>query len=411
LATNSCTNPTIFSLVFCCKAVGATRTGQQYLVTKALLQSSMALNVAMYLLVKSEHKPEGASNEFAMEGNDASSIQAHPVMARLQQWNSLAQKLEDRVENKVANLSDQVDNLVKAAALMQSDQVEDDDEMEEDSGSEKEEAATASLHQEVNTSPEEHGVTASSSEDDEEEISWNVLNEAKFGLRPNEIASKKQKRGRKRPVDSFADLGEVFVDQDDGKSGKAKSSFASTLNAIEQRTATKSRKRRPAPLAEQLDDPQEDDEELRSGLRMMEEELERPEGGMDGKGDQNDDEIDDELDDGDELGFYDKVAKKSQDKKAFKKSLYHVAPKYPRLEKEVEGERAVSGIIMKNRGLVPHKAKINRNPRVKKREQYRKALISRKGAVREVRTEEGHKYGGEETGIKSGLSRSRKLVS
>jgi U3 small nucleolar RNA-associated protein 3 len=75
------------------------------------------------------------------------------------------------------------------------------------------------------------------------------------------------------------------------------------------------------------------------------------------------------------------------------------------------GERAISRVIMKNRGLVAHKSKINSNPRVKKREQYRKALIRRKGAVREVRNDEGHKYGGEGTGIKSGISRSRKLVS
>ena len=75
------------------------------------------------------------------------------------------------------------------------------------------------------------------------------------------------------------------------------------------------------------------------------------------------------------------------------------------------GERAISRAIMKNRGLVPHKNKLNRNPRVKKREQYRKALIRRKGTVREVRTDEGHKYGGEETGIKRGISRSRKLAN
>ena len=73
------------------------------------------------------------------------------------------------------------------------------------------------------------------------------------------------------------------------------------------------------------------------------------------------------------------------------------------------GERAIGRYIMQNRGLVAHKPKINRNPRVKKREQYRKALIRRKGAVREIRTEEGHVYGGETTGIKSGISRSRKL--
>lgn len=73
------------------------------------------------------------------------------------------------------------------------------------------------------------------------------------------------------------------------------------------------------------------------------------------------------------------------------------------------GERPIGRMIMKNRGLVAHKNKLNRNPRVKKREQYRKALIRRKGTVREVRTDEGHKYGGEETGIKSRISRSRKL--
>ena len=67
--------------------------------------------------------------------------------------------------------------------------------------------------------------------------------------------------------------------------------------------------------------------------------------------------------------------------------------------------------MSKNRGLVAHKAKINRNPRVKKREQYRKALISRKGSIREIRTDESHKYQGESTGIKSGISRSRKLLS
>ena len=76
---------------------------------------------------------------------------------------------------------------------------------------------------------------------------------------------------------------------------------------------------------------------------------------------------------------------------------------------QLVGERGVTRAIMKNRGLVAHKNKLNRNPRVKKREQYRKALIRRKGTVREVRTDEGHKYGGEETGIKSGVSRSRKL--
>merc|ERR1712071_452219 len=100
---------------------------------------------------------------------------------------------------------------------------------------------------------------------------------------------------------------------------------------------------------------------------------------------------------------------KKRAKRELKKSMYEVAPKYPTLEQKVDGERALSRKIMKNRGLVPHKPKINRNPRVKKREQYRKAIIRRKGTVRDVRTGETDNYGGEGTGIKSGISRSRKL--
>ena len=75
----------------------------------------------------------------------------------------------------------------------------------------------------------------------------------------------------------------------------------------------------------------------------------------------------------------------------------------------MQGERAIGYTIMKNRGLVAHKNKLNRNPRVKKREQYRKAIIRRKGAVREVKTLEQGVYKGEGTGIKAGISRSRKL--
>ena len=123
-------------------------------------------------------------------------------------------------------------------------------------------------------------------------------------------------------------------------------------------------------------------------------------------GDDHDDELDDDLGTG---SFYDQIKKKSQVQKAFKKQLHAVAPKFPVMEGVVDGERAISKVILKNRGLVAHKAKINRNPRVKKREQFRKALIRQRGKIREVRTEEGHKYGGEGTGLKTGLSRSRKL--
>ena len=63
---------------------------------------------------------------------------------------------------------------------------------------------------------------------------------------------------------------------------------------------------------------------------------------------------------------------------------------------------------MKNQGLKAQKRKIDRNPRVKKRVQYKKAVVRRKGQVRDVRTNEGDQYGGETSGV-TGVTRSRKF--
>ena len=49
-----------------------------------------------------------------------------------------------------------------------------------------------------------------------------------------------------------------------------------------------------------------------------------------------------------------------------------------------DGKRAATWEIMKNKGLTPHRKKANRNPRVKKKEQYDKKVKARKGQVRDV---------------------------
>jgi len=408
-----------FSSRFFTKSIGSTKLGQQYLKTKLLLQSSATLNLAMYMLLKAEQ-----ANAVGPAGNsDAALIQSHPVMLNLQKINSITQTLEDAVEQKVPGLKEQFENLVKAAALLsKSDDVSDNDSSsdgdkdEEDTKIESTKEPTTKRTGKV--SPVDGAKSGSGSfddsddsdesSDDEAARNHKVLTEARFGLRQNEIAASSQSSTRRRKAPPMlSDAGDDDGDEVGGDRKVVSRSLATTLNSIEQRTA--SRKRRAAPLADGIDEPEEDDGELRRGLEMMEAEL--------GKGsDEDDDEMGNgfgsELDDNEEDGndFYSQVAKKSKSKKEFKKKLYQVAPKFPRVEGVVEGERAISKQILNNRGLVPHKPKINRNPRVKKREQYRKALIRRKGAVREVRTDEGHRYGGEETGIKTSLSRSRKLA-
>lgn len=379
--------------------------GQQYLVTKAMLQSCAGLNVATYLLLKSEQTDL-----------DPAWIQSHPVMVDLQKLNNLLYKLEDQVEAKTPGLADQLDKLVKASALLAGGQVDveeeaDDNEedAQEDDSSNKDDDMPTESNEPAAISRDDG--TASSSEDsssdvDEDSVAReeqararNVANEARFGLRAAEVS--KQLVRQRRPAPS-ADFG----DDDGDDTGK---SLAATLNSIEQRSAA--RKRKVAPMADAIDETNDDDE-IRRGLAMMEADLGPASDDDLGMDDDDDDEkgsFDPENDDED-MDFYAQMEKKSKSRKAFKKELYTVKPKYPRMEEEIEGERAISKAIMKNRGLVPHKNKLNRNPRVKKREQYRKAQIRRKGAVREVRTDEGHKYGGEATGIKKNITRSRKLV-
>jgi hypothetical protein len=112
--------------------------------------------------------------------------------------------------------------------------------------------------------------------------------------------------------------------------------------------------------------------------------------------------------------LYEEVAASKAKRKAEKAALYAVEPRYGAMEDELaagalgEGEkRGINHQILKNRGLTAYKSKLNRNPRVKKREAYRKAVIKRKGQVRDVRASEAGSYGGETTGINAKVVRVR----
>uniref|UniRef100_A0A8C8VI72 UTP3 small subunit processome component n=1 Tax=Pelusios castaneus TaxID=367368 RepID=A0A8C8VI72_9SAUR len=78
------------------------------------------------------------------------------------------------------------------------------------------------------------------------------------------------------------------------------------------------------------------------------------------------------------------------------------------LEDDSNKKRGITYQIAKNKGLTPKRKKIDRNPRVKHREKFRRAKIRRKGQVREVRKEE-QRYGGEMSGIRAGVKKSIKL--
>ena len=121
----------------------------------------------------------------------------------------------------------------------------------------------------------------------------------------------------------------------------------------------------------------------------------------------NDDDIEEE-----EENLLELFSKKKKKFNEMKKQHYSVAPRYGGAQEQAldgDKKRAASYEIMKNRGLTPHRKKSNRNPRVKKREMYNKAIIARKGQVRDVVTGVGSAYPGELTGIKANIARSRKI--
>ena len=71
--------------------------------------------------------------------------------------------------------------------------------------------------------------------------------------------------------------------------------------------------------------------------------------------------------------------------------------------------RSITYEMSKNKGLMPKRSKLQRNPRVKHRVKYQKAKVRRKGQVREVRTEV-KKYAGEMSGINKRVKKGIKLA-
>eukprot|EP01083_Nonionella_stella_P182805 658751_1 len=169
----------------------------------------------------------------------------------------------------------------------------------------------------------------------------------------------------------FSDFGDE--DADEAEVTAASQKLASTINKISQKSKPGKKSAAPEVLNE------DEEERFSRGLAMMKADL--------GDDDFDDDdglglEVDDgnshedDEDDDDDLGddFYSQIKKKSKDKKALKKSIYEPAPKYPNIAAEIEGERAIGNMIMKNRVSLLTKLKLTVTP-VSRRESNTARLL------------------------------------
>lgn len=121
-------------------------------------------------------------------------------------------------------------------------------------------------------------------------------------------------------------------------------------------------------------------------------------------------------DDGDMFGaeednFYQKYQEQAKSKKSVKKQMYPKKEmKYKRKNPDHIGEddrRGAGGKIMHNRGLTRQRPRDQKNPRVRHRKKFDKALVKRRSVVQEFKGK-NPAYSGEQTGISYNI-KSRKL--
>ncbi|KAJ8260033.1 hypothetical protein GJAV_G00176320 [Gymnothorax javanicus] len=117
-------------------------------------------------------------------------------------------------------------------------------------------------------------------------------------------------------------------------------------------------------------------------------------------------ESESDLDEEAALRFYKELEARQKQKR--RKQQPEEEPEDDEDELDPEAKRGITYQMAKNKGLTPKRKKIDRNPRVKHREKFRRAKIRRKGQVREVRKEE-QRYSGEWSGIRAGVIKSTKF--
>ena len=117
------------------------------------------------------------------------------------------------------------------------------------------------------------------------------------------------------------------------------------------------------------------------------------------------------VDDEDPLEYYNRIKRETEQRKqkrvTFKEDVKDEKGDTKGEEDEM-GRRPITYQISKNKGLTPKRKKEQRNPRVKHRNKYTKAMSKHRHTVRPVEREMS-RYGGELGGIKSRLSRSVRI--
>lgn len=395
----------------------AKKGGMKYLELKQLLLLSYSQAITFYLLLKSEGQP----------------VRDHPVIARLVDIKNLLHKMEKLDENLPIELEDILNRKVGTEtelAFVRQDAVKSDSLIEDHKASMVPAGTQVIPHKAAELAKvdplKDHGSVGAKRKHQNDQVGLQSMEMLKVRAALEERLKQKgvfgsiapKRNGVKRNLqplnghlETHDDFDDNTVDIEGGSlaisNRQSQLSHSSTLSLI----ATQVKK--PKIISGDDDLPMRDD----IGERRRKHELRV----LAGAGIKSDDDVEDEpksLDaDGafdmeedneteSDFEFYREVEKQHEAKLAAKAKMYSRTPAVPSLpETLVDGKRHINRQMEKNRGLTRARNKLIKNPRKKYKLKHQKAVVRRKGQVREIKKPSGP-YGGEASGINAGISRS-----
>eukprot|EP00163_Fabomonas_tropica_P016225 TRINITY_DN29190_c0_g1_i1.p1 TRINITY_DN29190_c0_g1~~TRINITY_DN29190_c0_g1_i1.p1 ORF type:complete len:713 (-),score=260.64 TRINITY_DN29190_c0_g1_i1:65-2203(-) len=278
------------------------------------------------------------------------------------------------------------------------------------------------LREEFSEAPREVGTSGfgdGKTKDDEKEAEREEYEEENFvRLQLSKKDKKRREKRNEQRVNFFEDFNDFEAMADAVADSNTKEKAASVMTQVAQAAQQEKQRRKQAARSGDADLPLGEDRRRDRDRRLQ------AKAAADSTAAPFDDEYFGGMKDRDEMikateaqlaaaedELYRDVVNKTKKRKREKEDAAVAEQYYVQSDEEGDDDKRQIGYnISKNRGLTRYRKKEDKNPRAKKRKQYEKAKIKRKGQVREHDTKSARQaYGGESTGIRKDVTRSVKF--
>ncbi|XP_052173515.1 protein THALLO isoform X2 [Diospyros lotus] len=387
--------------------------GMDYLEVKRLLLLAYCQAIIAYLLLKSEGFP----------------VRNHPVIARLVEIKSLVDKMKQLDENlpsklenmlsgrnQTENVAPKTDSSIHSVSFEkleatilphEAGQVLKVDSMKDN---ENKERKCKHLNDQVSKeSAEMLKIRAALEEKLKQKGIFSSIASKPNRVNPDKVQSDRVQKHQKpinRQLETLDDFDDDATEPERGTHGMRKGNVSSPK--LSQLITLHTQRNKPKVFSGDYDAPKRDDIgerrrklELRvlarAGIKPTDDDEDEPSNMQMGNAEEPSSEDE----------FYQEVKQQRAERLAAKREKYSRPVAVPSVPEEIpeNGKRPITYEMEKNRGLTRYRKKLTKNPRKKYKLKHQKAVVRRKGQVRDIRRPTGS-YGGEASGINAGISRS-----